>query len=131
MHMLVFVYGTLKRGQGNNRILLETDSEFVDVAVTGARWRMWTTGFPAIVREHTADPLGAPVRGEVWRVNAGGLRALDRLEGNGYMYRRELITVRTRNAVPFYAQGYTWLRDVDGLLPVKPGADGVLDWRGR
>lgn len=131
MRMLVFVYGTLKRGHSNNRILRETESEFVGVAVTTTRFRMWTTGFPAIMREYTADPLGAPVRGEVWRVNADGLRALDRLESNGSMYQRELISVRMGNGAPFYAQGYVWLRDVDHLDVVPPGRDGSLDWRPR
>lgn len=83
---LVFCYGTLKRGWGNHHLLSE--SRFVSAATTWDRWRMHHCGFPVVM---TGD-IGF-VRGEVYEVDAATLAELDRLEGNGYMYDRQLVEV--------------------------------------
>jgi gamma-glutamylaminecyclotransferase len=93
----VFVYGTLKRGHGNHRLLegsvflgrdtLRTPGHFVSLG-----------GFPGLVR--TRDDLvqctravpGRQVGGEVYAVDDATLARLDRLEGHPQFYeRREVI----------------------------------------
>ena len=91
---LVFVYGTLRAGQPNHGWLGSSDR------VGGLWWtvdvyRMRDLGaFPAA--EHITSEPGAPGRGligEVYRVDVETGWALDRLEGNGQLYRRAVRTV--------------------------------------
>lgn len=87
----VFVYGTLKSGKGNNRLL--HDQRFVG--------RAWTRSpaialvdlgpFPGAVRIAAATVPHRAVFGEVYRVDDAGLARLDRLESNGSFYTRELV----------------------------------------
>jgi gamma-glutamylaminecyclotransferase len=84
----VFVYGTLKRGYGNHRLL--ATSHFVGDAVTVEKYRMIDAGFPVVLdgsREHN-------VAGEIYQCDDATLRRLDALEGEGHMYDRKLIDVR-------------------------------------
>lgn len=77
----VFVYGTLKRGHGNHRLL--ADSTFVgEDVLAGATLRDYGA-FPAV--ELT---LGGVVHGEVYQVSHETLRQLDRLEGVPSLYQR-------------------------------------------
>lgn len=72
----VFVYGTLRKGEDNAGYL--TDAIEVSLsAVTGGRLVDTGFGYPALVREDEAD---TQVRGELYEVEDGTLRELDRLE---------------------------------------------------
>lgn len=76
----VFVYGTLKSGQGNNRVL--GASELLgDASVIGA---LFDYG-PYPVYAPAGDDI---VWGEVYRVDSETLERLDHLEGEGYLYKR-------------------------------------------
>lgn len=80
---LVFVYGTLRRGQGNYHLL--TTSEWIGEHVISG-WDMYDLGhFPAVVRG-TGD-----VTGDVFRVSSSTFAKLDMLEGYPRFYDRELI----------------------------------------
>jgi gamma-glutamylaminecyclotransferase len=85
---LLFVYGTLKRGCRNHRQL--ADQTFVGDARTAPGFRLYNLGeYPGLVPVPT-DRDG--VRGEVWSVDAAGLKRLDRFEGvQEGLYRREPI----------------------------------------
>lgn len=73
----VFVYGTLKRGYGNNRLLTNHGAEFVAEGVTHGILR--DGGFPVVEMASRGQ-----VRGEVWTLPTPEcLRALDGLEGVG------------------------------------------------
>jgi len=88
----VFVYGTLKRGYGNNRLL--STSSFVGEAVTCEEFKMVNHGFPYINRANKG--LTLPVIGEVWKVSdEETLQRLDWLEGVSHgHYSREVIDVQ-------------------------------------
>lgn len=85
----VAVYGTLKRGHGNNRIL--EASVLIGIGRTSPEYRMYVSGIPYVSR----DPEGYPIHVEVYDVDDATLSRLDRLEGHPEFYRRELCAVHT------------------------------------
>lgn len=75
MPTLLFVYGTLKRGERNAFRL--RDSEFLGEALTAPRYRVIDLGpYPGLVR----DPNGLAVRGELFAVGDNCLAELDAFE---------------------------------------------------
>ena len=83
----VFVYGSLKRGFGNNVVL--HGAEFLQEAVTPPKYTMISLGaFPGVKLEGNTA-----IHGEVWRVNEEQLERLDRLEGYPSFYNREKIDI--------------------------------------
>lgn len=83
----VFVYGTLKRGHRNHRLL--EDSWFVGTGSTVAKFDMINSGFPVLL----PNDDGLCVIGEVFKVDDKTLENLDRLEGEGRMYNRKIEKV--------------------------------------
>ena len=82
---LLFVYGTLKRGYGNNVLL--KDARFVSEAVTfDSSYVMWGRGFPLVI-EGQND--GHPVKGELFYIDEEQLASCDRLEGHPDWYCRQ------------------------------------------
>lgn len=103
---LVFVYGTLKRGHGNNRLL--RNAIFIGEAVTDDNFVMYRIGFPYIAHEDSTvgeeekANLGK-VRGEVYEIDSEGtLQNLDRLESEGSFYKRVKHTVNGGQEVELY-----------------------------
>ncbi len=87
--MNLFVYGTLKRGQRNHRLLAA--QELVGPARTLPRYRLYDTGsYPCLVEDARN---GVAVAGEIWRVDESCLPSLDRLEGAPMLFRRVEIAV--------------------------------------
>ena len=80
----VFVYGSLKSGFGNNRLL--SDSRLIGEAITlDEDYHMISLGgFPGVIYGTKR------IKGEVYQVNNEVFESLDRLEGNGHFYKREL-----------------------------------------
>lgn len=80
--MFVIVYGTLKRGYGNNR-LLQTSTFVSEVTVPG--YKLYNCGFP--VAKPSENDI---IRGELWDIKDSEevLASLDRLESEGSMYDR-------------------------------------------
>lgn len=84
-HNLVFVYGTLKKGFGNNRLL--KDSEFVGTFRTPPDFHMVSLGgFPGVI-----DKGSTPISGEVYKVTKPVMDRLDSLEGYPSFYTRKQI----------------------------------------
>lgn len=80
----VFVYGTLKRGYGNNRLLREGKSTFLCEATSATpNYSMTVRGVPFLSEGGTQH-----VKGELWEVDDKTLERLDRLEGHPDMYCR-------------------------------------------
>ncbi|QJW98162.1 gamma-glutamylcyclotransferase family protein [Frigoriglobus tundricola] len=86
---LLFVYGTLKRGGRNYRLL--ADQEFVGAAVTAPRYRVIDLGaHPGLVRDAAN---GLAVHGELFAVNDCCLAELDEFEEVPGPFVRERIEV--------------------------------------
>lgn len=91
----VFVYGTLKKGYGNNRLL--QGSSFLGKDKTKEEYILGDVGFPyafpSYVFSEITPPqdLFKPVLGEVYEVDEETFSRLDHLEGVPYHYKREVI----------------------------------------
>lgn len=83
----IFVYGTLKRGWGNNAII--HDQTFVDTARTvRSNFTMYSLGgYPGVVAGDSH------ITGEIWEVDDAAFKRCDRLEGHPTFYRRETTEV--------------------------------------
>ncbi|MCE0494040.1 gamma-glutamylcyclotransferase family protein [Vibrio salinus] len=90
---LVFVYGSLRKGEPNHVYL--DSCQFIGDFSTQPQFAMYDLGtYPAIVEGHFS------VRGEVYQLDDDQLHRLDELEGVPVEYRRETI------ATPF---GDAWI----------------------
>ena len=82
----LFVYGTLKRGFGNNHLI--SRCEFVGDFISTDRFDVSGQGFPcAYLNKH-----GKLLKGEVYKLTETDFIMTDGLEGNGFLYQRELRT---------------------------------------
>lgn len=82
MHRLM-VYGTLKRGFGNNR-LIEGAPFIADATIRGTMYSMG--GFPAVSLHGDTD-----VHGEIFDVTDEQLARCDQLEGHPRWYLRQKV----------------------------------------
>ena len=93
----VFVYGTLKNGFYNNKLLVERSAAYMGTARTCRPMRMvlGEYGIPYLFdAEQGQGQAAAAVRGELWEVDDAGLYALDVLEGvDEGMYSRVTLDV--------------------------------------
>lgn len=90
---MLFVYGTLKKGYGNNRLLQRPDCRFVAEATTDRPYLLMNFGrFPGMYQEG-AKKETPKVRGELWEVSDEAIVRCDYLEGHPTMYRRTPIKV--------------------------------------
>lgn len=101
MSHLIFVYGTLKRGHGNNRLL--ANSQFIGNAVTIDHYTMFKRGIPFVNK----DIPSYPIHGEVFEVDDQTLNELDALENHPRWYQRTPISVNIEGAeAPITAEIY-------------------------
>lgn len=114
--MIIFVYGTLMRGDSNNRLL--SQSTFLGKA-TLKDTTLYSTGpFPAMV-----DGDGI-THGELYSISSEVLVQLDRLESNGYMYQRKPVWAIREDGRGVGAEAYFWKFGLQ-TLELIPGGD----WR--
>ncbi len=99
----LFVYGTLKRGERNHRLL--ADQRFVGPAVTAPRYRVIDLGpHPGLVMDAVH---GLAVVGEVWDVSDCALAELDDFEGIPDPFARQPIELNDGSA-----EAYFWVRSI-------------------
>jgi len=103
----VFVYGTLKKGFGANRIL-GSDAKFLGRAVTGKGYRLLDIGaFPAL--QNRGDSV---VHGELYEVSSNQIIHLDRYEGVPSLYTKGTVTVTVDvDNKEHEANTYLWAKD--------------------
>jgi gamma-glutamylaminecyclotransferase len=90
MSKLVAVYGTLKRGYGNHRVMQMDDGIFIAEALTVLPYKMYGgVGFPRVVEELRDDDI--QVRVEVFECDE--VENMDRLEGHPNFFERKEIEV--------------------------------------
>jgi len=83
----LFVYGTLRTGEPNHRLL--EGAEHVGPARTEARFRMVDLGaYPAIVADGATS-----IEGELYDVDDSLLAQLDRFEGHPRFYARSAVAI--------------------------------------
>lgn len=113
----VFVYGTLKKGFRNHRIL--EIEEYVGPGSTLNNYSMLVTKntkapFPIVFPDGRADRRGA-IYGEIFKVRPRVIRELDYLESNGTMYKRSITPVyvafKNGSVKKIYAFMYKGKRD--------------------
>lgn len=114
----VFVYGTLKKGFGNHRLL--SRSRFLGEAVTKELYALYVSGIPFVIR----DEQVSPIHGEVYLVNQVVLEDLDNLEGHPSWYKREQVFVCLQDDKCKKSYIYAWIY----FFPEPAGqvqADGI------
>ena len=89
----LFVYGTLKRGFGNNYIL--RNSEFIGSAVSEDKFVVYDCGFPCAYPDYN----GKKIKGEIYKLTEEDFIFTDRLESNGYLYNREVQEFITKKGL--------------------------------
>ena len=91
----LFVYGTLKRGQGRSALL--AGQTFLGEARTEPHYRLYSNGaFPCLVEAED----GVSIQGELWKVDDACLVRLDAVEGvDGGLFERRLGGTRDADFV--------------------------------
>jgi gamma-glutamylcyclotransferase (GGCT)/AIG2-like uncharacterized protein YtfP len=119
-----WVYGTLKRERSNHHYL--KSATFKGTLILPFNARMICVGFPVILDD--AAPI--LVEGEVYEVDNATFERLDRLEGEGHMYKRRRKRIGGgRRAWVYIGASQFWERRAG--QPVTPDFDNVIRWSGR
>jgi gamma-glutamylcyclotransferase (GGCT)/AIG2-like uncharacterized protein YtfP len=114
--MLIFVYGTLRRGEPNHREL--AGARFVATAQTAPVYDLVDLGaYPALLEGGVTA-----VRGELYEVDDGGVERLDDFEDVPALYDRKAVAIPGSPAL-----AYVMRRDIAGPAPVIASGD----WRRR
>ena len=106
----VFVYGTLMNSRSNHSYIKEQkligEARLDDYEMYNVR------SYPGIVPKG-----GEYILGELYEVSSEVLKRLDKLEGEGYLYRRITAKVRV-NSEEYEAYAYIWLGSTEGCRKV-------------
>tara|TARA_R110002167_G_scaffold7683_12_gene36198 strand:- start:2012 stop:2368 length:357 start_codon:yes stop_codon:yes gene_type:complete len=86
---IVFVYGTLRQGYNNHKLLL--NCEFIDAGRTVNNYAMYANGIPYV----SDNEQVSQIYGELYLVNQRILFNLDMLEGHPSWYKRKKIAIET------------------------------------
>tara|TARA_R110002153_G_scaffold72533_5_gene189695 strand:+ start:172 stop:1041 length:870 start_codon:yes stop_codon:yes gene_type:complete len=106
-NLRVGVYGTLKTGYSNHRLLKNAD--FVGTGKTKDPYPLEVDGLPYL---HDIEGVGESVMLEIYDVNPATLEGLDRLEGHPEFYKRRVIPVSMYDWSTTYAWVY-FIQDRD------------------
>ncbi len=107
--IVVGVYGTLKKGHGNNHLLYR--STYVGKGVTQDAYPLLISGLPYLIDE---KGVGHNVDVELYAVSKTTLDTLDALEGHPTWYRRKQVPVKMSDGSVKTAWIYFNIREVRG-----------------
>ena len=111
---ILFVYGTLKRGQRNHFLMRE--ARFLGEAFTAPEYTLLDLGpFPGMIPGGTTA-----VHGELYEVGPNLLARLDRHEGVPRFYAREFVHLDEQAEIQSY-----YLVDPDRVRDGLPIQDGI------
>lgn len=114
--MFVFVYGTLKRGGALHHYHMK-GARFVaeDVVLNCTLYMLeW---YPAVIHGGKEN-----VSGEVYEISKAQLQKMDVVEGEGTLYKRELVTTARHK---YTAWMYFYLQSVDDAQRIESGCFDV------
>ena len=114
----VFVYGTLMPGQPRWAVLEPYAAGWEPAT---ARGRLWDTGrgYPAVRFDGEGDPVPGVLVALVPELAEEAVTTLDRVEGEGVLYRRVEVATSAGSAV-----AYEWLGSIDGMAQLTDGWPG-------
>ena len=114
----VFVYGTLMPGESRWPALRRYA---VSWGPATARGRLWDTGrgYPAVRFDQSGDAVPGVLVTIAPESAAVAVALLDRIEGEGVLYRRVWVATSGGPAV-----AYEWLGPTEGLAPLAQGWAG-------
>lgn len=93
--MLVFVYGTLKKGFHNHQVMQQAGGIFIRNAITFPEYEMISFGaYPGLI--HIEAP-GNIIKGELYEV--ADIAPIDRLEGHPQFYERFLMPIAVEEVI--------------------------------
>lgn len=125
----VFVYGTLKRQHGNNRLLntatFKQECKTVDLFALGGKGIPYA--FPEdVIPEEYRDRLSFPVIGELYEIDDPiTAMDLDNLEGYPMFYNRRIISVDCgRDAWIYTIEDFGWANNLEACNFI----DGAWRW---
>lgn len=117
----IFVYGTLMKGQRNHDAFLRDESFVGTGTIEG--YDMYDLGsFPGITGGT------GKVYGEVYRVTPEELKRIDRLEGEGFLYKKVRTSVRMADSSEMHAFVYMYLQDVAGCEQLRGKYGEKMVW---
>jgi gamma-glutamylcyclotransferase (GGCT)/AIG2-like uncharacterized protein YtfP len=97
--MLVFVYGTLKRGYANHRVMLRADGKYLGEAVVSGYACINTPWYPYAIKQ-----ANAKIKGEVFELENENIVHLDTLEGYPSHYDRDIIKTKYGDCWIYYSK---------------------------
>lgn len=115
-NLRVGVYGTLKTGYGNHRLLENAD--FVGTGKTQSPYPLEVDGLPYL---HDLEGEGENVTLEIYDVNSETLARLDQLEGHPTFYKRRVIPVSMND----WSTTYAWVY----FIQDRPLADYAMTYK--
>ncbi len=85
----IFIYGTLKSGEVNHRVLEHANAVYIQVGKTTLKIFSMVQGmYPELYKNGDEH-----VTGEVWSVPEDSIYILDAFEGHPVLYKRDLILI--------------------------------------
>lgn len=112
MSTILFVYGSLKRGQRNHYYL--AGQEFLGTVRTAPLYRLFDWGpYPALVECPTN---GIAIEGELWRIDDAGMARIEQLEEAPTLYQIRNARIE---AWPD-AMTYIYQKSVEGMRDCGP-----------
>jgi len=119
----VFVYGTLKRGHGNNALLNRAKAVFMGADTITGPFRMLSLGgCPGVVDSPENINGATTIFGELWAGDEEMLAALDMLEGHPRFYeRKKFRTDLMDKRAWMYTLGWDWAKSSSKYNTIKEG----------
>lgn len=130
--MLLFVYGTLKKGYGNNYLLEMAGADFVRKSVTKHKYYMISTGIPFVIEDNKIrQPEILKYKGHIvieeYLIDKNRIHLIDELEGHPEWYTRKVVKDIEEYKGWLYFNRMNIEEYKDSL--VKPDNKEIIDFR--